>query len=637
MPMFNTSDRSRGRLRQILPLLLSPVAVIGTGPAGAATAPTLDELRSMSLEDLGDLKVASVSRRPESLSEAPGSIYVITNEAIRRAAAISLPEALRLAPNLIVARRDASHYAISARGFNSFEAANKLLVQIDGRSIYTALHGGVFWDQQQMPMADIDRIEVVSGPGGALWGANAFNGVVNVITKRASETQGVQLHARGGNVDQQVLGRYGGALGDDAHFRIYGMGQWRGETLTATGAGRSDDWNGEQGGFRFDWAPAENSLTVQGDIFDFDALGDTDISGYNVLARWERPIWANTTGRIRLFYDSVERNTPAVLEEGADAFDVDAKIDSSFGRHRVVFGAGHRITDDLFATLTPSVFVLDPEGRTVSITNVYAQDEISLSDNLALTIGVKYEHSSFSGGEVLPSARLAWQASDNAMFWSAISRAVRTPSRIDRDIVGPGILERATDFGVEELIAYEVGYRGSPLPNTLVSLSFYYNDYDDLRALTLTPGGLLRFGNSMVGHGYGVEAWADYQVTPWWRLSAGFNYLQKRLRLEAPAVPIALDQHAGNDPDFQAHFRSWMDVTDRLALDVGLRAVDDLEAPAVPGYVELDARASFKLTETVELAIAGSNLLHGHHLETGTAATAGEVRRSVMFEARLRF
>lgn len=631
------NQRHRDKRRdQLLVATSVTVFAAGFGQTRAqefVTAPTLDDLRSMSIEELGDLQVGAVSRRLEPLMEAPASVYPIPADAIRRSGAVSLPEVLRLAPNLTVARLDASHYAISARGFNSFESSNKLLVMIDGRSMYTALHGGVFWDQQQPPLGDIARIDVVSGPGGALWGANAFNGVISIVTKPSSETQGALVDVQAGNVDQQVTGRYGGTISDDAHFRVYGSGFRRGETQTASGDSRDDDWDGAQGGARFDWTPGENTLVLQGDVFEFSAPADTDVSGYNVLARWGRPLWGRASGRIRMYYDSVSRKNSS-LDEGADTFDVDAKVDIVLGRHMLVAGAGHRVTDDVFDTLVPSVFFLDPESRTVSVTNAYAQDEVTLSDRVALTLGVKYEHSSFSGGEVLPSARIVWKPNERAMFWSAVSRAVRTPSRIDRDIVGPGILEQAVNFGVEEVIAYELGYRGRPSDKALVSISLYYNDYDDLRVLTTTPGGFLRFGNSMRGHGYGVEAWGEYQARSWWRLSAGFNYLEKDLELVGAAIPVALSQHAGNDPDFQLQFRSEMDLGDRLALDVALRAVDDLEDPAIPGYVEVDARIGFALTDQVELSLTGSNLLDAHHPETGTA---GEVRRSVLFGARLRF
>jgi iron complex outermembrane receptor protein len=274
----------------------------------------------------------------------------------------------------------------------------------------------------------------------------------------------------------------------------------------------------------------------------------------------------------------------------------------------------------------------------VQLSNLFAQDAIALADDITLTLGTKFEYSSFSGFEFLPNARLAWAVSEDTLFWAAISRSVRTPSRIDRNLTAPGLLLRADDLESEKLIAYELGYRGRPADRLLVSISLYYHDYDDLRILTNPPGTpFLRFGNAMHGAVFGAEVWADYQVTPWWRLSAGFNALKKDFTLEQTAVPIALDQHQGNDPRYQASLRSYMSLSDDVSLYLAVRGVDDLPNPTVPGYVEADARIAWRVAPPVELALAGSNLIHDRHPESGLVATRTEIGRTIFAEVRWSF
>lgn len=612
------------------------LGALAASPGHAAAPPSPEELRELSIEELGRIEVTSVMKRAQAVSRTPAAVYVITNEAIRRSGATSLPEALRLAPNLIVARRSANEYAISARGFNSFEAANKLLVLIDGRSIYTALHGGVFWDQEHMSLRDIERIEVVSGPGGSLWGANAFSGVVNIVRKSAADTKGALINAYGGRPDKGVEARYGFSLGDDAAMRIYAVAADRGATVDALGAKRNDDWSGLQGGFRLDWTPGAAAVMAQGAYYENELSGDTDIKGGNFVVNLEHPLSDSASVALLAYYDKVRRLTPTVLDE-FESINVEAKALASFGRHSAVAGAGYRHTDDIFDVAPgASPFFLEPVTEDISIAHVYVQDDIALSSDLSLTLGLKYEYSSFSGGELLPNIRLAFTPDANTLLWASASRAVRTASRIDRDIIGPGILERATDFRAEEVISYEAGVRRS-FARASFSASVYFNDYDDLRILTIAPSGLLRFGNEMTGHGYGAEIWGEYQATDWWRLSASVNYLEKDLKLGPTAIAAALDQHQGNDPDFQVQVRSRMDLTPKLSLDVALRAVDDLELPAVPGYIEADARLAYRLTEGVEAAVVGRNLLDPSHPETGSVTQRGEVRRGVHAELILRF
>ena len=625
----------RSFLRRCARVLLSGAAVAAVSIP--ASAQTVEELRQLSIEELTNVEITSVSKRPEPLSKAPAAIYVISGEDIRRSGADSLAEALRLAPNLNVQRVDARSYAISARGFNSFVASNKLLVMIDGRSVYTPLHGGVFWDEGQVMLPDVDRIEVISGPGGTLWGANAVNGVINVVTKSARETQGVLADARIGNLDRGGSARYGGRIGDVGAFRVYAMGMRYGETLDATGGEAGDDWVNLQTGFRTDFQAGANSMTLQGDLYDNDFDPDGDISGKNLLGRWSRRLGAGSTVDLQAYYNQAKRLSPGVTDKletvdlaGQHAF-------SPFARHEIVWGGGYRRTEDLFIN-TSNPFVLDPETDTIQLGNAFVQDSIALRDDVIVTVGTKFEYSSYTGLEYLPSGRVAWAVSDTVLLWGAVSRAVRTPSRIDRDLVWPGVFERAGDFESETLIAYEVGYRGRPTPESSLSVSLFYNDYDDLRVLATSPdSGLPTFANKMEGETYGVEVWGDYRVRHWWRLSAGFNVLEKNLHLEPGALDTAISQHAGNDPDYQASLRSYMNLAENLELDVGLRVVDRLPNPAVPSYVAVDARIGWHATDGLELYVGAQNIFDKSHPEAGDAATRSEVRRSVYLGARWRF
>jgi iron complex outermembrane receptor protein len=623
--------RGRSAIASAIVFIWAAIAAAG----GAAHAQSVEELRALSIDELANLEITSVSKRPERLSQAPAAVYVITNDDIRRSGAISLPEALRLAPNLQVARLNAQTYAISARGFNSVEASIRLLVLIDGRSIYTPLHAGVFWDQQQVMLEDIERIEVISGPGGTLWGANAVNGVINVITKHSKDTQGGLASVRGGNVDQTGDVRYGGKIGDNATYRTYGLGTAFGESATVNDTGAQDHWSNRQGGSRTDWSAGRDGFTVQGDLYDNRVEGGSN-SGGNVLGRWTHQLSPDSALEVQAYYDQVERLVTGFTDR-LDTFDLQAQHSLAAGdRHRIVWGGGYRVHRDEFVN-TLNAFVLDPDSATFQLANVFAQDSISVLDDVTFTVGTKFEHSSLSGLEYLPSARLAWHISENAMIWSAVSRAVRTPSRFDRSLTAAGIVARAADFESEKLIAYEVGIRGRPSPQTSLSVSAFYNDYDDLRVLTVTPAGLPAFGNRMEGNTYGVESWGDYRVLNWWRLSAGLTILRKDLHLEPGALRIALDQHQGNDPDYQFQLRSSMDLSDSVEWDVGLRKVDSLPSPAVPSYLSLDTRIGWQVTDSLELSLAGFNLLDDRHPETGFPATRGEVRRTVYAGARLRF
>jgi len=611
--------------------------------AQVACAQSLRELSDLSLEELSQVEITSVSKRPEPLSDAPAAVYVITSEEIRRSGATSLPEALRLAPNLEVARVDAQTYNISSHGMNSVNASNKLLVLIDGRSVYTPFFSSVFWDQQTVMLADVERIEVISGPGGALYGANAMNGVINVITKSSADTQGGLLDLKAGDFVRGADGRWGAKLGDLGTYRGYALGYGQGHTELQSGASAMDDWRGKQAGFRADLSALGSAFTVQGDIYEnlIDAPGGRR-SGGNLLGRWNRRLSDTSSLQVQAYFDQQDRTVVAATGGGSaerlKTFDVEAQHVVALGGNQIVWGVGQRSWVDHFVN-TANVFTLQPAGQTLNLTNIFAQDTIALADSVKLTVGSKFEYSSFSGWAVMPNARIGWRTDPKNFLWAAISRAVRSPSRLERDLTAPGIVDPSPDFQSEKLIAYEAGWRSQLLPRASISVSLFYNDYDDLRTTKPDPVTFLpvTFGNGWEGHTYGVDAWGSYSPLSWWRLDAGVGVLRKRFHLKPGEADIAgIQTVLGHDPGHQVFLRSSMDLLRNVELYVGLRQVASLPDVGVPSYFEADVRVGWRVTPALELSVAGLNLVHARHAEA-TAPPVAEIPRSFYVGARWTF
>lgn len=585
----------------------------------AAAAQTVEDLSTLSIEELGAIKVTSISKRPEPLSDAAASVYVITAEDIRRSGATSLPEALRLAPNLEVARLNAASYTVTARGFNSPESANKLQVMIDGRSVYSPVASTVFWEAVNVPLSEIERIEVVSGPGGTLWGANAVNGVVNVITRSAGASQGGFAEAGAGSGERNGTLRYGVKTGDgQMALRGYLTGFDRRSSHAVTPGDRSTDaFDGSQAGFRMDGAAAGGaaSYTLQGDLYrnHTDWL-DTTLHGGNLLGRWTHKLDGGSSVQLQVYYDQQNRDY-LVATDRLQTFDVQAQHNVALGtRHQLVWGAQYRVWRSSFRSLV--AFGFPDEDTTISLGSLFAQDEVTLAPKLKLTVGMKAEHNSYSGFDLLPNLRLAWRLSDAHMLWTAISRSVRTPSRVDRELSGAGILAPSPDFRSERLTAYEIGYRGQPTAKSRVDLSAFYNVYDDLRTTSLTNGGLpIMLRNDMEGSTYGVEGWGSYGLTSWWTLHAGANWLHKNLRLKPGATDLSKFQSAGQDPAYQLQLRSRMNLTPEVEFDATLRRVGRVAVSTVPAYTEADLHLGWQVTPALDLSLFGRNLLHARHLE----------------------
>src|SRR2546430_449574 len=603
-----------------------------------------DSLKKLSIEQLMSVEVTSVSKRPERLSQAASAIQVITQDDIRRSGAASLAEALRLAANLQVAQIDSRQWAISARGFNG-TTANKLLVLIDGRTVYTPLFSGVFWDVQEVPLADIDRIEVISGPGATLWGANAVNGVINVITKDAKDTQGLLLSG-GGGTEQRDFGtvRYGGALGTGVRARIYGRGLGRDATALATGQDAADKWHLGQGGFRIDWDVASASrVTLQGDLYDGriaqDSGGDIAVSGRNVIAKWSRTLSERSSLAAHLYYDRTHRDIPGVFGEDLDTYDVDLQRGRQLGdRHGVVWGLGYRNITDRTAIGSDSTLAFLPLHVAREWFTGFVQDEIALRPNrFHLTLGTKIEHNDYTGFELQPSGRVNWRLSPSATLWAAVSRAVRAPSRVDREFFAPAkppyVLAGGPDFHSEEELAYELGYRHHQ-GSLALSVATFYSRYHGLRSLEQvnppTPVPLV-IGNGQDGESYGAELTAEYWLTNRWRVHAGYTELRVHVWPNPGSTDMSRGSGESQVPDRQFLLQSSVDLPAHLGLAAWFRAIDDINNQLAPAYAELNATLTWQPTSHLDLSLVGQNLLHGQHREFGASSspTRRDIQRGV--------
>jgi iron complex outermembrane receptor protein len=619
--------------------------------AGHAEQPRRDaaetNLADLSLEQLGDIEVLSVSRQPEPLADAPSSIYVITNEQIRRAAATNLGEALRIAPNLQVARINSVNYAITARGFAT-SLANKLLVLIDGRTVYTPLFSGVFWDQQDLVLADVDRIEVISGPGATLWGANAVNGVINVITRTAAETQGGLVTVGGGNFEHQAALRYGGPLGESGHYRAYVKAAGVDATQRSSGVSALDQWSRQQAGFRADWNGERDDVTLQADVYDSrsqdrgtvsgSTFGRIEVAGANVLGRWTHDLANGSELRVQSYFDHEERDDVLFFRPRRDTFDVEVQHGAERGAHDLLWGGGHRRSSDEVGTGFITTFI--PARRDLEWTNVFIQDRIRLRSNLETTLGLKLERNDYTGTESLPSVRLAWKPSDERLVWSTVSRAVRAPSRIDRDVFFPGtppfLVVGGPNFQSEVAIVLELGYRAEPDPKLSYSITVFRHDWDKLRSGTAVP---VEIENRIDGDVYGVEAWANWRVTERWELAGGLNTLEKDLVLEPGSTSPAgvANPTLANDADFRWTLRSSLQLPRGLELDLSVRRVDTLPNPNVPRYTAVDARLAWVHGRRFDLGLSVLNLFDAKHPEFGAAPNRNELPRSVFVAVDWRF
>ena len=610
------------------------------------------DLQSLTIEQLANVEITSVSKAPQPLSAAAAAVYVINHDDVIRSGAQSLGDVLRLAPNLEIMQSSPSAYQITARGFNGSGGAqnfpNKLLVLIDGRSVYSPLYSGVYWDAQDVLPEDIERVEVISGPGGTLWGANAVNGVVNVITRKAADTTGGFLTLGAGDQYSSAALQYGCKLDDTVSYRVYAKDFYQRAFDNSAGKSNHDNWSKPQGGFRLDWDQEEDKIGLQGDIYA-GVEGQTDathgsIAGSNLTATWQHQLGDGSSLQLLTYYDETERH--AAMDAGAfvlNTYDIELQHNFRLGSwNSIVWGIGDRlhqygITDANGATTS---LQWSPGHRTLNLANIFAEDHIALSASVQLSLGVKVENDPYSGIAPMPSGRLSWQISGDHTVWAAVSRALRSPTPFDTDVVEKlgaiPFLVGNLDFLPEEVTAYEVGYRGQLFDNLTLSVSSFENVYDQLRTIEPDPVTTLplHWGNLMQGNVHGVEAWASYQATDWWRLNAGFNIQHADFSFKPGASGVLGLSQAGNDPHHQASLRSSMNLLRDLTFDMDWRYVGALPDPYVPEYVEMDSRLSWRFSDTLSVALSGYNLLHGHHLEY---PGSDQIRRSAFLETRLRF
>lgn len=629
--------------------LLAGAALAACLAAPAAQAQQLAQadVQQLTLEQLANVEITSVSRRAEPLNQAAAAIFVISQDDIQRSGGTSIPEILRLAPNLQVAQLSASSYGITARGFNqSTGTANKLLVMMDGRVVYSPLFSGVFWDAQNTMLDDLDRIEVISGPAGTLWGSNAVNGVINITSRNSKDTQGNLLDVRGGSLDDTISARHGGTLGANTTYRVYVTALHDRSLSRIDGQVSRDGWDNVQGGFRADWDGGGDMVTLQGDLYRGSsrtvpgAPANGTIGGQNLLASWTRTLDGNASIKTQVYYDNARRDITSGIRASVDTFDFDTQYNFALGeQHSIVVGGGYRVTDDTFIR-GPGTSFLDPAHRTLGLGNIFAQDAINLTPDITLTLGMKLEHNSYTGWEFMPDSRLAWRPSETSVVWFSAARAVRTPSRFDTELFSPATLSGGPGFVSEDLLALELGYRAQPFADFSFSVSAYFNIYDDLRTLEASGPAVfpLVIKNGMRGNTYGVEAWGSYSLWEWWRLKAGVNAIRKELHLVSGSRDIFGVQFAGNDPSYQFQLQSDIDLPQDVALNFGLRSIDALKSPAVPGYVEANAKIDWRVVEGLQLSLAGMNLLHARHQEFVNASLpALAIPRSVYLQARLQF
>lgn len=673
----------------VVAALLAPLyAVVSPAlPLHASVAP--QDLTELSLEVLMDIEVTSVSRRPQKMANAAAAAFVISQEDIRRSGATTIPDLLRMVPGVQVARIDANKWAVSIRGFNG-RFANKLLVLKDGRSIYTPLFSGVYWEQHDTPLDDIERIEVIRGPGAAMWGANAVNGVINIITRSAAETQGGLLTAGGGSQEQGFGSlRYGFKLGSTSDLRLYAQYANRAAGELPNGSNNHDAWQSGSFGFRMDSRlSARDSLTVQGDVFSgsFDenytlfqlpTLTDPRYSwsqdstarteGGNLLTRWQRNLSGTDSLSLQIYYDHY-RSSKTILDETRNTVDLDFQHRFSLGnRQALIWGLGYRYSHD--HTGQTHFISLNTTDQGINLFSAFLQDEISLiPDTLSLILGARLEHNDFTGFEVQPNGRLIWTPSPRHSFWGSISRAVRTPSRGDQDIryrfktLSPaetGLpvplrleIDGTSAFRSETVIAYELGYRSQLRQDLTIDLTLFFNQYEHLRVRqegvqgNETTNAVLRYplSNDMHGHTYGAELSATWRPTDWWRLQAAYSYLCAIMHLDnGSSDEINRRNAAAGSPRHQGSLRSGFDLGKQLELDFWLRAVDrvaNIDTVSIPGYVTMDARLAWKPVKTLELSLVGRNLFqqrHPEYIPEFINTTASEVPRGVYGKLTLKF
>ena len=614
------------------------------GPALAEEAGSAGDLTQLGLEDLLNIEVTSVSRHAEPLLGAAAAVFVVTGEDIRRSGARSIAEALRMVPGLFVARiGDINTHAVSSRGFAD-RLSDKLEVVVDGRTVYTPLFSGVFWDTLDTFLPDIERIEVIRGPGSTLWGPNAVNGVINIITRRSADTRSVLLNAGAGTEERShAAWRSGAHVGQASDARVYVQHFERDGLKDAAGNDTFNVARMTQAGLRADLTPkAGHGVTLSADLYDggredlFEfpqRAGDVETSGGNAGVRWDWQVAEGSAVALHAYYDHSERFIPTIVfRESRDIGDLSLQHHLALGhRQTLVYGAAYRHSHDVTGE-PPLVFIFVPAAETLQYYSAFVQDQIALAPGVELTLGSKFEHNDYTGWEIQPNVRLGAHLSERVFVWSAVSRAARAPSRLDTSLAtfSPALRVGNPEQTTEKLIAYEAGLRLFGAAQLSADLALFYNDYDDLRSSEAAVP-VARFGNGVEGHGAGGElalVWQPYET-----LDARLFYAL--LDLDLRSKPGSTDTGTarnleGASPEHQAGLRAFWQPLPHWSAGGMLRYVSALDPPngKVPAYTELNLRLGWRPVPAFELALVGENLLDRQHAEQRTPASYTEVERS---------
>ena len=655
--MRKHSDR-RIHCYPLLARLVAPVALAVCLAPSALSQQTIPDLMDRSLEDLMTIKVTSVSKREQTLSRTASAVFVITAADIRHSVATNIPDLLRMVPGVDVAQINGNTWAISARGLNG-RFSSVLLVLVDGRNVYTPTFGGVFWDVLDLPLEDIERIEVIRGPGGTTWGANAVNGVINIITRKAADTQGGMVVGSGGNLDQgSGTVQYGSALAKDTDYRIFAKYFNQNHMPGLNGSDGNDGWHLLRGGFRTDSTlSSKDTLTVQGDVYT-GAVGSVisslplvtspalqysatnlPLSGGFLQSIWKHALSARSDTTLQISFDRYKRDDQ--LSEERRTLDVDFQHHFAWGtRQDIVWGANYRNTDS--HTDGDLAFSLSPANVNMQLFSSFIQDEITLvPDRLYLTAGARLDHNYYTGVRLLPSVRMAWTPNPHGMLWAAISRADRMPTELDTNsriglggYTGPGgvptflAIVGNPHFHDEGLIAYGAGFRTTVLENLSIDLAAYYNDYSSqdttepaapFFASTPAPPHFvlpLTYENLMHGESHGFELAVNWKTTARWTLSPGYAFEQIHMHLDPTSQDTGSVLNAeGSSPVQSAQLRSHLDVKRGISWDASAYFVDRLRSGEIPAYTRVDTGLTWRWTEHLSCSVAGQNLVRDHHLE----------------------
>lgn len=631
----STFDCGRGTFWPLLCALLVPLVCLSTH--GQVPVQDAQSLKKLSIEQLGQIEVATYSKMPTQLLDTPAAVYVITSEQIRRSGATSIADALRLAPGVEVGRYSSDAWAVGIRGLQN-DFSKSVLVLIDGRNVYTPLLAGVYWDVQDLPLDDIDRIEVIRGPGGTVWGPNAGNGVINIITKNSRDTHGTTADALGGTEDKFVGDvQYGSRVGA-SNYRLFGRGFDRRHEYHSDGI-NEDNWHQERLGFRVDRGDGPETFFISGDLYKGDSpqiLGttptDTQVAGGDINARWEHNLGTRKGFYLQAYVARALRSGVPV-DEARNTYDVDFIHHLDAGaRNLFTYGgtlhwSSYQVSQQIFSV----------KGGTDYEHTGFVQDEIRLGKNVWVTAGTKLEFNNYSGFDLQPSARVLWSSSDRQALWAGVTRAVTTPSDLEEnyDLSGSSaslflqVLGNRS-FKSEDVLGYEAGYRRLLVGKLYAAVSTFWNQYSRLQSFSaptiVTSGGLTsityQYENQISGSTSGGELATEADVTRWLKLNVNYSFLSSDFTANGPTADISssgsVRTYDESSPKHMIVMQSMFDLPGRIEFDTMYRFISALPAQKVPAYQTMDVHVEKQLGRKVALELVGQNLLQNRHYEWGT-------------------